>query len=125
VAVVIAVLYRPVEDTHAMRLGSFLAYVPWLVWQIVLSNLRVARIVLSPTMRISPAFVRQRPGVEGARALTLLGSSITLTPGTLTVDVDGEEIFVHALDTASADDVRAGTIARRVRRVCSQGEGEA
>jgi multicomponent Na+:H+ antiporter subunit E len=122
-ALAIALTYRPIEDGTVLRIGRFLAYVPWLVWQIVLSNLRVARIVLTPHMPIAPAFVRQRPGVRGARALTLLGSSITLTPGTLTVDVDGDEVFVHALDTASADDVRAGTIARRVLEVFPEERG--
>jgi multicomponent Na+:H+ antiporter subunit E len=116
-ALVIALTYRPVEDGTVLRVGRFLAYVPWLILQIVLSNLRVARIVLSRDMPISPTFVRLRPEVPGPRALTLLGSSVTLTPGTLTIDVDGDEIFVHALDAASAQDVRDRTIERRVAEV--------
>lgn len=120
-ALVIALTYRPVPDGTGFRLLRFAAYVPWLVWQIVLSNLRVARIVLTPSMPISPAFVRFRPHVTGPRALTLLGSSITLTPGTLTVDVRDDEIFVHALDTASAQDVRDRTIERRVEEVFPAG----
>jgi multicomponent Na+:H+ antiporter subunit E len=119
-AVVIAALYRPVEDVTDWRVGRFLAYVPWLIGQIVLSNLRVARIVLSPRMPISPAFVRLRPEVAGPRALTLLGSSITLTPGTLTIDVSGDEIFVHALDQNSAQDVRDRVIERRVGEIFPQ-----
>jgi multicomponent Na+:H+ antiporter subunit E len=116
-ALVIAWLYVPVEDGSGFRPARFLVYVPWLIVQIVASNLRVARIVLSPRMPISPSFVRQRPGVAGPRALTLLGTSITLTPGTLTVDVGRDEIFVHALDSASARDVREQVIARRVAEV--------
>jgi multicomponent Na+:H+ antiporter subunit E len=116
-ALVITWRYVPVQDRTDLQAVRFLLYLPWLIGQIVLSNLRVARIVLTPRMRISPTFVRQRPGVTGPRALTLLGSSITLTPGTLTVDVDQEEIFVHALDGASAQDVRDEVIARRVAAV--------
>lgn len=116
-ALVIAASYTPVEDSTSFRLVRFLLYVPWLVGQIVISNLRVARVVLTPHMPISPAFVRLRPGVGGARALTLLGSSITLTPGTLTVDIDGDEIFVHALDSSSAQDVRDRIIEQRVAAV--------
>lgn len=116
-ALLIAVGYRPVEDSTTWRVGRFLLYVPWLIGQIVISNLRVARVVLTPSMPIAPAFVRQRPGVTGPRALTLLGSSTTLTPGTLTVDITEDEVFVHALDTASAQDVRNHVIARRVARV--------
>jgi multicomponent Na+:H+ antiporter subunit E len=116
-ALVIAALYRPVEDGTDWRAGRFLAYVPWLIGQIVMSNLRVARIVLMPKMPISPTFVRLRPQVAGPRALTLLGSSITLTPGTLTVDIGRDEVFVHALDAASAQDVRDRVIERRVGEV--------
>ncbi|HSP90124.1 MAG TPA: Na+/H+ antiporter subunit E [Vicinamibacterales bacterium] len=116
-ALVIAATYRPVEDCTVWKADRLVLYVPWLVWQIVVSNLRVARIVLTPRMPISPAFLRMTPSVEGPRALTLLGSSITLTPGTLTVDVDGREILVHALDAQSAQEVRDRIIERRVAEV--------
>jgi multicomponent Na+:H+ antiporter subunit E len=119
-ALFIASNYVPVEDSTVMRWGRFLLYVPWLIGQILLSNLRVARIVLTPRMPISPTFVRLRPGVTGPRALTLLGSSITLTPGTLTIDADADEVFVHALDSASAQDVRDAVIARRVAEVFAE-----
>lgn len=114
IAILIAITYVPAEDTTRFRLLRFLGYVPWLIGQILLSNLRVARVVLTRRMPISPAFVSQRPDVTGPRALTLLGSSITLTPGTLTVDIGEDEIFVHALESASAQDVRDEVIARRV-----------
>jgi multisubunit Na+/H+ antiporter MnhE subunit len=55
--------------------------------------------------------------VRGERALTMLGSSTTLTPGTLTIDVSSDEIFVHALDEKSALDTRDQIIARHVARV--------
>jgi multicomponent Na+:H+ antiporter subunit E len=120
VAILIAITYVPVVDTTRFRLLRFLGYVPWLIGQILLSNLRVARVVLTKRMPISPAFVSQRPDVAGPRALTLLGSSITLTPGTLTVDIGDGEVFVHALDSASAQDIRDAVIARRVARVFAE-----
>jgi multicomponent Na+:H+ antiporter subunit E len=116
-AVVITWRYVPVEDSTGFRAGRFLRYVPWLIGQIVMSNLRVARVVLSPRMPISPSFVRKPPTVAGARALTLLGTSITLTPGTLTVDIGEDELFVHALDARSAQDVHDDVIARRIAEV--------
>jgi multicomponent Na+:H+ antiporter subunit E len=116
-ALLIALNYRPAVDGTAFRVVRFVAYVPWLIGQIVLSNLRVARLVLRREMPISPAFVSVNPGVQGARALTLLGVSTTLTPGTLTVEINDDEMFVHALDHGSAQDVRDGVIARRVARV--------
>lgn len=116
-ALIIAATYRQVEDGATWKVGRFIAYVPWLIWQIVRSNLRVARLVLTPRLPVAPAFIRLSPRVRGARALTLLGCSITLTPGTLTIDVDDHEIFVHALDGASAQEVRDRVIERRVAAV--------
>jgi multicomponent Na+:H+ antiporter subunit E len=116
-ALVISLNIVPVEDLTKFRAGRFVLFVPWLVGQVVISNLRVARVVLSRRAAISPGFVAQAPGVVGPRALTTLGCSTTLTPGTLTIDIDGDEFFVHALDTASAQDVRDGVMARRVREL--------
>ncbi|HSJ23679.1 MAG TPA: Na+/H+ antiporter subunit E [Longimicrobiales bacterium] len=116
-AVLIALAYRSVPDTTRLNIGRALVYVPWLVWQIILSNLRVARVVLSPRMTIRPTFISQPPGVVGDRALTVLGMSTTLTPGTLTVDIRRDEIFVHALDAQSATDMRDGVVAERVAMV--------
>jgi multicomponent Na+:H+ antiporter subunit E len=114
-AFVISLNLAPVADRTTFHPARFFLFVPWLIGQVVISNLRVARVVLSRRATISPGFVAQAPGVTGPRALTALGSSITLTPGTLTIDIDDDEIFVHALDTASAQDVRDGVMARRVR----------
>jgi multicomponent Na+:H+ antiporter subunit E len=95
----------------------FVTYVPWLAGQILLSNLRVARLALSPRPAIRPRFIRRPPRLADPRALTLLGTSITLTPGTLTVDIGPNEMVVHALDDASAADIEAGTMSERVRGV--------
>lgn len=116
-AAAIAATLRPVEDGTAFRPLRFLAFLPWLIVQIVISNLRVARMVLRRRMPIAPAFIRTAPEVEGTRALAMLGASVTLTPGTLTLDVGEDELFVHALDTASAGDVREKVIARRLANV--------
>ena len=119
-AVIIAVIARPPVDPTPVRFGQLLLYVPWLGWQILRSNLHVALLVLSPTMRISPRLIRKTPGVRGGRALTLMGLSTTLTPGTLTVELSDEETLVHALDRESATDVKDGVMAARVARVFGQ-----
>jgi multicomponent Na+:H+ antiporter subunit E len=116
-AVVIAFTFRGVPDTTRVNAGRMLAFLPWLLLQIIISNLRVARSVLSPRMPIRPTFISHEPGVVGDRALTLLGASVTLTPGTLTVDIRPDEIFVHALDAQSAHDMREGVMAARVERI--------
>jgi multicomponent Na+:H+ antiporter subunit E len=116
-SLLIAANIVPVEDGTRLRVARFLVYVPWLIGQIVISNLRVARSVLSPRMKIAPTFISQKPNVAGARALTMLASSVTLTPGTLSVDVGADEIFIHALDSASASDIRERILERRVGEV--------
>jgi multicomponent Na+:H+ antiporter subunit E len=115
-ALVVAANLARWDDSTRFRLLPFLGFLPWLAWQVIRSNLRIARIVLTPKMPIHPVFIVQSPGVAGDRAVTTLGASMTLTPGTLTVDASDEEIFVHALDTESANDVKAGTMARHVAR---------
>jgi multicomponent Na+:H+ antiporter subunit E len=117
VAAAIALNFPGLEDRTHFRVGAFIAFLPWLVVQVIRSNLRVARSVLSPGLRIAPTFVSRPPDVAGDRALTLLGACTTLTPGTLTVDIDQNETFVHALDRHSARDVEQGIMGERVAKV--------
>jgi multicomponent Na+:H+ antiporter subunit E len=105
------------DDSTRFRPGRFILFVPWLAGQVIKSNLRVARAVLSPGLAIAPTFISHGPDVHGDRGLTLLGASITLTPGTLTVDIGEHDMFVHALDVYSAGDIEAGVMASQVKRV--------
>lgn len=108
-------------SVRAFPLLRFAGYFAWLLGQIVLSNLRVARIVFSRRPAITPRLLRLPPAVRGDWELAVLGCSITLTPGTLTVDASSDEILVHALDEVSARDVEEGVIARRVSRLFRSG----
>lgn len=119
-AVVIVIIARPPADTTPPRPLELVRFLAWLTWQVFLSNLRVARLVLTPSLPIRPTMVRQSPRVHGGRALALLGISTTLTPGTLTVDITEDESLVHALDAKSAADTRADIMAGRVARVFGQ-----
>ena len=82
------------------RLGLSLRFVAVVLWDIVVSNLTVARIVLSPTSDPQPAWVRVPLRLKQPGAITLLATIITTTPGTVSCVVDDEthEILVHALD---------------------------
>ena len=75
------------------------AYLPLFVWQLVLSNLAVARIVLSPRIKkhLNPGFVKINTDLKGDFAKLTLANSITLTPGTLSVDIDGNDIYIHTV----------------------------
>jgi len=99
------------------------AYVPWLLKEIVVANLQVARIILHPRLPIDPVVIRFRPPLTGDLAQTLLGNSITLTPGTITLDVDGDEFVVHALTARAGRDLIEGSMPTRVKAVFGEPGG--
>lgn len=104
--------------------GRFLAYLPWLGWEIVKSNIQVLKLVFSPLSRLRPAVVTFRPELRSEVSRVFLANSITLTPGTITLDVDLRGVFlVHALDRSSADDLVAGGMGRKVAWVFREEEG--
>jgi multicomponent Na+:H+ antiporter subunit E len=94
-----------------------LAYAPWLLREIWTANLQVVRVVLDPRLPIDPVVVRVPTRYATDLARVTLANSITLTPGTVTLDVDGETLVVHAITRAGADDLLGGGMARRVGRV--------
>jgi multicomponent Na+:H+ antiporter subunit E len=102
----------------------FTAYLPWLFYQIILANLHVAKMVLHPKMPINPKIVEFDSKLESNLAFTTLGNSITLTPGTITVDIREGKYFVHALTNKVADDLLSGDMENRVAGIYSEGKGK-
>jgi multicomponent Na+:H+ antiporter subunit E len=99
------------------RAPSVAAYVPWLLWEIVVANLQVVRIVLHPRLPIDPVVGRFETFLRSDLALTTLANSITLTPGTVTLDLDDRHVVVHSLTGHAAIATCEGPMARRVGRV--------
>jgi multicomponent Na+:H+ antiporter subunit E len=95
----------------------FIAYIPWLLYQIVSSNIHVALIALSKKNPIDPRIIRFKTKLESDISWVTLANSITLTPGTITMDIKDGEFFVHALDKKVADDLHAGEMEDRVAHV--------
>jgi multicomponent Na+:H+ antiporter subunit E len=79
------------------RIPQMLFYAVWLLGQIVKSNITVIARVLGPRHAIDPAMVPVKTQARSDLGKALFANSITLTPGTVTVDVDGDELKVHAL----------------------------
>jgi multicomponent Na+:H+ antiporter subunit E len=98
-----AIVPQAVHPMRAVPWRRLLVYVPWLFWQVVLSSVQVAAAVLHPKMPINPRLLRFRMVLPHTLARLTLATSITLTPGTVTLDVDGDEFLVHALTEASAN----------------------
>lgn len=78
-------------------------FLPLFVWKLILANISLAKIVLDPKLPINPGFVKISTGLRGDVGKLILANSITLTPGTLTVDVDGEELLIHWVDVEGKD----------------------
>jgi multicomponent Na+:H+ antiporter subunit E len=105
------------EGAPAHITFRMLLYIPWLAWQVVLSNLHVARVILSPSLPVNPRFIKVRASQKQEFGQVIYANSITMTPGTVTVEVAGSVLTVHALTDQSAEGLRTGDMDRRVTRV--------
>ncbi|MGB9561951.1 MAG: Na+/H+ antiporter subunit E [bacterium] len=86
---------RPWEIFNPRRIFWFLLYIPYMGYQIVLANLDVAYRVLHPELPIRPGIVRYKTKLRSSIAKTFLANSITLTPGTFTVDIVDDTMYIH------------------------------
>ena len=94
--------------------GKILLYIPWLFFKIVQSSLHVSKLILHPALPIDPKLIDIKANLGHHAAVVLLGNSITLTPGTITAEVDRNTLIVHALDEASGEDVTNKTFESRI-----------
>ena len=78
-------------------------YMFWLVFEIGKANLQVTREVLRPQMKLAPKMIRVRADQRSDLTRTIFANSVTLTPGTVTVDVREDSLLIHALDESFAD----------------------
>jgi len=90
------------------------SYCLWLLWQVVLSNVAVIRHILRARIDVDPQLVTVPSGQASDLGAVVYGNSITLTPGTVTIAIDGDQMLVHALDREAADSLVEGSMARRV-----------
>lgn len=127
-AVVASILGRVVfERTPSVRTVSSvlraIVFVPALLVAVVRANLGLVAVVLDPDLPIDPAVVRI-PAPEGTFARALLANSITLTPGTLTLDIADDELVVHTLTEASRTELLEGSLARSVAFVMGENRAD-
>jgi len=103
---------------YSLHLATRLpAYWFWLAGQIVKANLVVARIVLTPRMSISPTLVEVQASELPPVGQAILGNAITLTPATVSFDVNEGIIYVHCLTESSAEELREGEMVRRAKKL--------
>lgn len=88
---------------HPIRLFWLIVYLPVFAWQVVKSNLDVTYRVFHPEIPIRPGIVKVKTILKTDIAKTFLANSITLTPGTLTVDFIDDNLYIHWINIISDD----------------------
>ena len=103
------------EDVFEFKLKrKHFSYWSWLAKEIFKANIDVAKVILSPKMNLSPRLVRVPLSQSNELATVIYANSITLTPGTVSVDIEGDEIIVHALTQELMDGLTDGDMDQRV-----------
>jgi multicomponent Na+:H+ antiporter subunit E len=104
------------REGHPIHLGArtLLSYWPWLLKEIVKSGWDVSRRILDPRLPISPTLTRFKPSQTTDIGLVIHANSITLTPGTISVEVAKDEFLVHALTNDGAASLAGSEMDRRV-----------
>jgi multicomponent Na+:H+ antiporter subunit E len=103
--------------TETGRVFRFIKYVPWLLWEIILANFEIAYLVLSPKPLVDPQLVRFKPDLKTDLGIVTLAHSITLTPGTVTVEANEKEFVIHAIWHKSAEGIIGGEMQQKVKKI--------
>ena len=110
--------YRPGKDlVIARKIFCFLHYIGVLLKEIIKANYIVIKKVASARYEIEPAVVRFRVDLKSSFARILLANSITLTPGTITVSLEGDEYVVHCLDKELAGEIDRSVFVTLLKRL--------
>lgn len=105
------------EGVPARFYGPMVPYVPWLAWQVILSNWDVLKRIWSSDMPIDPRMAKIPFATRSGFVTTTYANSITLTPGTVTVDVNEREMLIHCLTKEGEDGLLEGDMERHAKRL--------
>ncbi len=106
------------REGHPIHLGwRVVLYWVWLGWEIVKANIDVARRVIDPKLPIHPVLIRLKTSQKSELGQVIYANSITLTPGTVSVQVSGGSILVHAIAKEPAEGLETDEMDRRVSAV--------
>lgn len=110
--------YTPKTEGMLLRKAPvFCAYIPVLMWEILKAGWAVSKVVLFRRYKVTPALVTFRTNLKTEFGRFLLANSITLTPGTITVQVKGDRLTVHCLDKSMLDTSDDGVFQRWIRKL--------
>ncbi|UWG49913.1 Multisubunit Na+/H+ antiporter, MnhE subunit [Halalkaliarchaeum sp. AArc-CO] len=106
---------RAARGPHVVVRG--IAYVPYLLWEILKANVVIAYVVLHPSLPLETYLDRIDTPLSGGLPVTGFANSLTLTPGTLTVDADGNDLLVHSMTAGTRRDLLEGGRERAIQFV--------
>ena len=111
------------HEEHPLHLRpvKLVLYWIWLCGQVVISNVDVARRIIDPKLPIHPRLMKVRTSQRTELGQVIYANSITLTPGTVSLRVEGDEIVVHALTREAAEELQSGKMDRQVTRTEGRG----
>ncbi len=98
---------------------GLILYLLWLSSRIGKAALHVSCLVLNPKMPIQSRFIQHKTVLQGKFAQIIFGNSITLTPGTITVNIEKKNLVIHTLDDKSAQDILTGELEKRISSIFS------
>lgn len=110
--------YTPKTEGMLLRKAPvFCVYIPVLMWEILKAGWAVSKVVLFRRYKVTPTLVTFRTDLKTEFGRFLLANSITLTPGTITVQVKGDRLTVHCLDKSMLDTSDDGVFQRWIRKL--------
>jgi len=110
ITALVVVRFLPIglHTFNPVRILRAVVYAPVFIWKMIVANLHIAGVVIRPKLKIRPSIVKAKTGLTNPNGKLILTSSITLTPGTLSVDADEDEIYIHLVDSpvSSGEDTK-------------------
>jgi len=94
---------RGIYNLSPRKVFCAFIYFFYLFWQIIVANLDVARRVIDPRLPINPGIVKVKTTMKSDLGKTAVANSITLTPGTFTLDIKGDDMYIHWIDVKTTN----------------------
>ncbi len=118
VGLVLAAIFAIIFGKNSMVFGKLrftprmfyytVLYLIVFVWELIKSNVNVALLVLSPSLPINPGIVKFKTKLKSPMGRMILANSITLTPGTITIDIKDDTFYIHWINVKTVDPEKAG-----------------
>jgi multicomponent Na+:H+ antiporter subunit E len=123
IAIAVLIYWMNREEIQTIRffkfktIGLWLMYITVLLKEVLVANVQVARIVLTPKMPIAPRIVTYKTSLNGSMMRTILANSITLTPGTMSVDLEDRTFRIHCLSDTYAASLEGNVFEKMLMRI--------